>query len=86
MISQILKEVKDFVGGYSKIILEKEFSYTEQQKQHIDNVLFVQKQTPNHRYEVETVVFKDYIKVFYKNGNWSLIRFSGCGDSKPLDF
>ena len=75
--SQILKEVKDFVGGYSKIILEKEFSYTEQQKQHIDNVLFVQKQTPNHRYEVETVVFKDYIKVFYKNGNWSLIRFSG---------
>ena len=75
--SEILSEVKDFVGGYTKVILDKEFSYTEQQKQYMDNVLFSQKQTPNHRYEVEKIVFKDYIKVFYKNGNWSLIRFSG---------
>ena len=43
----------------------------------MDNALFLQKQTPSHRYEVEKIVFKDYIKVFYKNGNWSLIRFSG---------
>ena len=75
--SQILKEVKDFVDGYNKIIADKEFKYTQQQKEYIDEVLFNNKQTPQHRYEIEKVVFKDYIKVYYKNGNWSLIRFSG---------
>jgi len=75
--SQILQEVKDFVGGYNKIISEKEYSYTNEQKQHINKVLFAENKTPEHRYEVRKTVFKDYIKVYYKNGNWSLIRFSG---------
>jgi len=75
--SQILKEVDDFVGGYNNVIIEKEFSYTDKQKEYIDNILFNNKQTPIHRYELEREVFADYIKIYYTNGNWSLIRFSG---------
>ena len=75
--SQILNEVKEFVGGYNKIILDKEYSYTKKQKIFIDNLLFIKKQVPKHRYELDKIVFDDYIKIYYKNGNWSLIRFSG---------
>ena len=32
---------------------------------------------PKDRYELDKVEYKDYVKVFYKNNNWVLIRFSG---------
>ncbi|MBE7074201.1 MAG: phosphoglucomutase/phosphomannomutase family protein [Clostridiales bacterium] len=75
--SEILKEVKEFVGGYEKVICDKQYSYNSAQKELIDKILFQNKQTPQHRYKVSDVVYCDYIKVYYANGNWSLIRFSG---------
>ncbi|MBO5394280.1 MAG: phosphoglucomutase/phosphomannomutase family protein [Clostridia bacterium] len=75
--SQILKEVKDFVGGYEKVIFDKQYSYTKQQKEFIDKVIFEDRLTPEHRYDLADVAYQDYVKVYYKNGNWSLIRFSG---------
>lgn len=75
--SEILKEVKDFVGGYDKIIFDKQYSYTAEQKKHIDSVLFEKRITPDHRYKLKNVVIEDHVKVYYENGNWSLIRFSG---------
>jgi len=75
--SEIFEEVKLFVGGYTKIIVDRQYSYNEKAKAFIDEMLFVKKDTPKHRYEVDKIVYKEYIKVYYKNGNWSLIRFSG---------
>lgn len=75
--AEVFEEVKDFVGGYEKIVYDKQYQYNPQQKKHIDKVLFEEAQTPKHRFDVEKIVFKDYIKVYYKNGNWSLVRFSG---------
>ncbi len=75
--SEILQEVVAFAGDYSKIIQDRQFSYTKKQKEYIDKTLFVENKVPTHRFEVEKIVFDKYIKIYYKNGNWSLIRFSG---------
>ena len=75
--SEILQEVKTFVGGYTKIIYDQQYSYTNEQKRYIDSVLFEKNLTPTHRYETDKIVITDHVKVYYKNGNWSLIRFSG---------
>lgn len=75
--AKILEEVKDFVGGYDKVIADKQYSYTPQQKEFIDKMLFEKKSTPEHRYKLKNTYFGEYIKVYYQNGNWSLIRFSG---------
>lgn len=75
--SQILDEVKDFVGGYDKVIIDKQFKYTNEKKQQIDKLLFEDKVLPKQRYQLKCVAYDDYVKIYYKNGNWSIIRFSG---------
>lgn len=74
---QVLDEVKEFVGGYEKVICDRQYNYSPAQKVAIDKILFDNKQTPKHLYEIDKIVVDGYIKVYYKNGNWSLIRFSG---------
>lgn len=73
---EILKEVLSFAGGYKKVIFDKQYSYSPQMKKHIDKILS-QKQTPNHRYTLQKIHYGEYIKVYYTNGNWALVRFSG---------
>ena len=74
---QIFEEVKTFGNNFSKVIFDKQYMYSNEQKEYIYKVLFEDKITPEHRYEVDHVDYYDYIKVYYKNGNWALIRFSG---------
>ncbi len=75
--SEILQEVLYFVGGYTKVIQDKQYTFSASQKDFIDEILFKQNKLPPHRFEVEKIVCENYIKTYYKNGNWSLIRFSG---------
>lgn len=75
--SEILKEVLKFSNDYKKVIYDKQYTYSLQEKETIDKKLFIDKLFPKHRYEVEKIVNNDYIKIYYKNGNWVLIRFSG---------
>ena len=75
--SEVLQEVLAFADGYCKVIQDRQFSYTKSQKELIDKILFKDQKTPIHRFEVDKIVCENYIKVYYKNGNWSLIRFSG---------
>ena len=75
--SEILQEVKDFVGGYDKIIYDKQYTYSAEHKKFIDKVVFEDRQMPKHRYNLTDVTYSDYVKAYYDNGNWALIRFSG---------
>ena len=75
--SEILKEVLVFADNYSKKILDKQYSYTIEEKEFINKTLFEDKLLPLQRYEIKDIVYKDYLKIFYKNENWVLIRFSG---------
>jgi len=74
--NDILAEVLNFANNYNKIIIDKQYAFTLQQKEYIFNII-KKGITPEHRYELNNVVCEDYLKIFYKNGNWVLIRFSG---------
>lgn len=73
---EILKEVLDFADNYSKVICDKQYSYTVEQEQFIFEKL-QSGSTPEHRYSLKEIIMKDYVKVYYENNNWVLIRFSG---------
>jgi len=75
--SQILDEVLTFADNYNKVIFDKQYSYTQKQKENIDKILFEEHKLPLHRYTPAKTVITDYIKQYYTNGNWSLVRFSG---------
>ncbi len=75
--SEILQEVLGFADNYSKVIQEKQYTYSSRQKKYIDMLLFKENKIPQSRFEVEKIIFEDYIKISYKNGNWALVRFSG---------
>ena len=74
---EIVNEVLNFVGGYSKIIKDTQYLYTEEQRKIIDDILFVKKLTPQSSTKITKVVYGDYFKVYYENGDWAVIRFSG---------
>jgi len=74
--NEILNEVLVFAGNYQKVICDKEYKYTEKQKAEI-NKKIISKQLPKQKYEIEKIVWGDYIKIYYTNQNWLLIRFSG---------
>lgn len=74
--AEILSEVLNFADNYSKIILDKQYTYTSQQKAYIDSII-TKRIMPTHRYKIDKVEYKDYVKIYYTNGNWVLIRFSG---------
>jgi len=73
---EIFEEVLEFANNYSKVILDKQYTYTLEQKEYIDSILN-KRILPPHRYEIEKIDYQDYIKIYYTNGNWVLIRFSG---------
>ena len=75
--ASILEEVKNFADDYHKVISDKKYTYNKSQKEYIDEVLFQKKLTPEHKYDLKRIVYKDYVKVYYENGNWAIIRFSG---------
>ncbi|MBR2969684.1 MAG: phosphoglucomutase/phosphomannomutase family protein [Clostridia bacterium] len=73
---EIFEEVLEFANNYSKVIMDKQYDYTLEQKEYIDSILN-KRILPPHRYEIEKIDYQDYIKIYYTNGNWVLIRFSG---------
>lgn len=75
--SKILDEVKQFADNYSKVAFEKEYQVDEEKRQKIEDIVFKNKNIIDAGYEVEKIIFEDYIKVYYKNNNWFVIRFSG---------
>ena len=73
---EIIKEVLSFAGNYTRVICDRQYTYTPEQEKIIKRAL-ENKELPNQRYEIDNIVWKDYVKIYYKNDNWLLIRFSG---------
>jgi len=73
----IIIDLKKFANDFSKVIFDKQYSYSLSQEKEIKDKIFIDKLLPIHRYDVEKVVYTDYLKIYYKNKNWVLIRFSG---------
>ena len=76
-VCEIINELYDFVENYSKLFVEKQYRYNKNQEEKIKDMIFNKKKIVGNMNEIEKVVHSDFVKIYYKNGDWVLIRFSG---------
>lgn len=78
-LSEIYDEI---IGEYGLLVMaEREYRFTAQRKQEIMKVLMQDKKLPEFPQETEKVSYLDGCKVYFKNGDWIIARFSG---TEPL--
>ncbi|MCR4587173.1 MAG: phosphoglucomutase/phosphomannomutase family protein [Lachnospiraceae bacterium] len=78
-MSQILKEIEEKFG---KVYLEeRDYSFTQTRKEEIKDILLAQKKVPQLPMEVEKISYMDGCKIYFSQGGWISIRFSG---TEPL--
>lgn len=91
LLSELYKEITDIYGVfYAK---ELDFTLTHEMKERLSEKLFKDKLLPDFTMEVEKVSYLDGCKVYFKNGGFVVIRFSGtepviricCEMSNQLD-
>ncbi len=78
-LSEIAKEIED---EYGTIYLEeKDYKFSQEKKEDIYHTLMIARQLPHLPFDVEKVSYLDGCKVYFTNGGWIIIRFSG---TEPL--
>lgn len=78
-LSTLYKEIKEKYGTYE--MTEEDYCFSESKKQYINDILYKDKLLPEFPYEIDKVSYLDGCKVYFKNGGWIIIRFSG---TEPL--
>ncbi len=78
-LSEIYQEITDKYGQYH--MEENEFIFTESKKAEMMNTLFTERKLPEFNVEVAEISYIDGVKVYFKDGGWVVIRFSG---TEPL--
>ena len=74
-------EMIAFADNYSKVIIEKQYVFSNEKSDQIKKILYKEKKLPKLNFKVEKTCYDDGLKVYYPNGNWALVRFSG---TEPL--
>ena len=78
-VSALYQEITD---RYGKLYYEDAaFTMTQARKEELQKVLFVDKQVPDFKAEVEKISREDGCKVYFADGSWVICRFSG---TEPL--
>lgn len=78
-LSEIRQEI---VERYGELYMEeREYRFTPEKKQEIEERLLKNKELPEFEFNVEKVSYLDGSKVYFKNGGWIIARFSG---TEPL--
>lgn len=78
-IRSMLDELEAQYGEHH--FIEKNFSFTNEVKQTLQEKLFEEKFVPSFKYEIDKVSYMDGLKVYFKSGGWLIARFSG---TEPL--
>ena len=60
---------------------ERDYRFTQQRKEQINDLLMVRRELPAFSAEVDHVSYLDGCKVYFKSGGWIICRFSG---TEPL--
>lgn len=69
---------KDICNEYGSLFMtENDYSVTQKRKEALLKAIMVDKETIEFPYEIEKVSYLDGYKVYFKNGGWVIIRFSG---------
>ena len=74
---KIVDEMLLFADNYSKVMKDKQYKYSQEKEKQIKDLLFKKMLLPELNKSFDKIVRQDYLKVFYQNGDWVLIRFSG---------
>jgi len=82
MIAVTGKSLADIYKGIcneygSLFMTENDYSVTQRRKEALLKAIMVDKETIDFPYEIEKVSYLDGYKVYFKNGGWVIIRFSG---------
>ena len=56
---------------------ERDYKMTQKKKQDLIDILMVKRGPIEFNYDVERVSYEDGYKVYFKNGGWIIVRFSG---------
>jgi len=78
-LSEIYSEITDKYGIFE--MEEADFSFSNEKKDEIMQILFADKLLPDFTDEIAKVSYIDGCKVFFRNGGWIIARFSG---TEPL--
>ena len=69
---------EDICNEYGRLYMtENDYSVTQKRKEALLKAIMVDKETIDFPYEIEKVSYLDGYKVYFKNGGWVIIRFSG---------
>lgn len=78
-LSQIVRDIQEEFGNY--YMVEKDYCFSYDKKNEIYQKLLVDKLIPDLPFDIAKVSYLDGCKVYFKNGGWIAIRFSG---TEPL--
>lgn len=74
-LSDLLKEIHGKYGYFHMV--ENDFRFSQDKKTELMKTLFTDKLLPDFGYEAEMVSYSDGVKVYFKDGGWIIVRFSG---------
>ena len=74
---EIVDEMLKFANNFNKKIRDKQYTYSTEKETSIKTMLFRDGSLPKLNHKAKKIVVKDYVKIFYENDDWVLIRFSG---------
>jgi len=78
-LSFLWKELEKRYGRYE--MMEHDYHFSEDKKVEISSLLFVERELPQFELPYMQVSYMDGCKVYFKNGGWLIVRFSG---TEPL--
>ncbi len=78
-LSEFIEEIHHQYG--ESFITEDNFSFDPSRKEEMMDILFTQKKLPDFGREIERVSYSDGCKVYFKDDEWIIARFSG---TEPL--
>lgn len=78
-IAQMLDEIHEEFGDF--IMTERDYSFSFEKKEALIHLLFEEKALPNFGIPIQSISYRDGVKVYFENGGWIIARFSG---TEPL--
>ncbi len=75
-LSELMEIIREEFG--TCYMEETSYSFSQELKESLQQRVFVEKELPNvSPFEIQKVSYMDGCKIYFKNGGWLLIRFSG---------